>query len=406
MQAHHSKQGIVLFAVLTTVAALALLAGTISILAVTDIRMAARFKRTVDALYSADAGSQYVKACIQAELRAGTLGLDRNVETVCYTAPTGMTFDTVNQLRRTADTNVFFFQVTGRAHDARCDVEVAFKRGSVFDLGLFGDEEVDTKAFGGIYVYDSGETPAPTPADSIGGATLASNGDFLTYQDTYIDGSFDLGADPSGTPARWRETPSGGSIITGEPAIPVDRIDPDPLGAQGGDLANDFLFYSVGSNNNNANAVPPISAPQNRVLLNNGSSMLLPSGNYYVSEITIRNGARLDVDTTSGPVNIYLTGKLEAKEGSIINVTGLPPDLRIYSNSDDPINIKHEGAFSGLIYAPYAYIGIRNTGDFYGVAWGRSLETKNSGEIYIDISLRNAFPNNKVKLLSWKELRD
>jgi hypothetical protein len=406
MQRHNSKQGVILFAVLTTIAALALLAGTISIIAATDIRMTAHFKRTLDALYSADAGSQYVKACIQADLRAGTIGLDRDIETVCYTAPTGMTFDTVSQLIRTPDTNVFFFQVTGRALNARCDVEVTFRRGSVFGLGLFGDEEVDTKAFGSIYIYDSGETPNPTSADSIGGGTLGSNGDFLTYQQTYIDGSFTLGADSAGNPATWRETAPDGSIITGEPAIPVDRIEPDPLGAQGGVLANTFLYYSVGSNNNNTNAVPPISEPLNRIRLGNGDSLLLTSGNYYVSEITLLNGARLDIDTTSGPVNIYLTGQLESKAGSIINVSGLPPDLRIYSNSDAPINIKHQGAFSGLIYAPYAYIGIRNSGDFYGVAWGRSLETKNTGEVYIDIALRNAFPSDEVKLLSWKELRN
>jgi hypothetical protein len=406
MQANESKRGIVLFAVLTAIAALALLAATISTIAVTDIRMAARFKRTADALYSADAGSQYVKARIQAALTAGTLGLDRAVESVHYAPPSGEEFDTVRTITRTADTNVFFFQVTGHGLNSRCDVEVTFRRGSVFDLGLFGDEQVDTKAYGNIFVYNSNHTPNPAPEDSIGGGTLASNGDFLTYQDTYIDGSFQLGTDAVGTPATWRETPTGGSTITGEPAVQTDRIDPDPLGVVGGDMANEFLFYSVDSNNNNTNAQPPISSPQNRINLNNGQAMVLPSGSYYISDIIVRNGATLDIDASSGPVNIYLTGQLEAKEGSIINITGQPTGLRIYSNSTAPINVKHSGSFSGLIYAPYAYVGIRNNGDYYGVAWARSLETKNSGEIFIDIALRNEYPDNTIQLLSWKEMRN
>ena len=252
------SSGIVLMAVLLIIFALAVLAATISVMAVTDIKMTAHFKRATEALYEADAAVQYVTAAIQNDLRSGSLALAGTKENVNYTAPNGMFFDPVTQLVPTADTNAYFFAVTGYADKARVTIETVFRRASTFDLGLFGDTELDTKAYGNVYTYDSRLVSNPQPEDSLGGGKIASNGDFLSHQDTFIDGSFQLGEDTMGTEASWRETPEGGSIITGEPAVQTDRVDPDPLGAIGGDLAADFAYYSESTNNDNSTATGPV----------------------------------------------------------------------------------------------------------------------------------------------------
>lgn len=399
------ESGIVLMAVLLIIFALAVLAATISVMAVTDIKMTVHFKRATEALYEADAAVQYVKAAIQKDLRSGSLALAGTKENVNYTAPNGMFFDPVTELVPTADTNAYFFTVTGYSDKARVSIETVFRRGSTFDLGLFGDSQLDTKAYGNVYTYDSRLVSNPQPEDSLGGGQIASNGEFISHQDTFIDGSIQLGEDTMGNDGEWSEMPEGGSIITGEPAVQTDRIDPDPLGAIGGDLANDFAYYAVTTNNNNSSANPTITNPK-KVWIKNAETMTLTSGNYYIHDLILFNGATLNIDSSSGPINIYITGQMEAKEGSMINISGEPPDLNIFSNSDEKVILKNGGDFKGLVYAPYASIQILNSADFYGIAWGGDVEIKNSGDVYIDIALMQTYLSNVVQLLTWKERRE
>jgi hypothetical protein len=408
------SSGIVLMAVMIIIFALAVLAATISVMAVTDIKMTAHFKRATEALYEADAAVQYVKVQIESDLQSGSLILDSAVENVNYSAPDGMFFDKVTQLVQTADTNAYFFAVTGYSDKARVTIETVFRRASTFELGLFGDTELDTKAYGNVYTYDSTVVSHPVPEDSLGGGRIASNGDFLSHQDTFIDGSFQLGEDTMGIEGSWRETPEGGSLITGEPAVQTDRIDPDPLGAIGGKLADDF--DSVEANNNNADVEPPITVPKYDVILstNKTHTMTLTAGNYYIHDLTLRANTTLNI---IGQVNIYLTGSMEAKSGSTIN-TGSPTNLSIFSNGGDRIRkrdgyvhgesiiLKNDGDFKGLVYAPYSFIQVMNDADFYGIAWGREVEIKNSGDVYIDIALMQTYLSNVVKLLTWKERRE
>jgi len=400
------ERGIVLVVVVLMFSALALLAGLVFVVATTDLRITAHFKRAADALYAAEAGVRYVCMRIEQELAAGTLTLTNPVETVNYAAPTGLTFETVTELSRIFPTDHYYFRTVGRALHSKNTLEATFRRASVFEMALFGDDSVDLKAYGNIYTFDSAVTPNPTSSDSCGGALVGSNGELATGQDTYIDGSFVLGEDAAGTPGSWKETPQGGSIISGEPAVPSEWIDPDPLGAIGGALAQEFIYYSVATSNDNWSAAPAITPPQNSIRLGNGETMTLSYGNYYVSEIVLNNGAQLDIDSASGPVKIYLTGKLEAKTGSTINFNGLAANFSIFSNSTAPVTLKHNGSFRGLLYAPYADVTIMNTADLYGIVRGKTLSVKNSGDIYLDVSLMRKYPSNQILLLAWKDVRE
>ncbi len=405
-------RGVVLFAVMSTIAALGILAGTLAVLALTDVRIAAQFLRGISAFYAADAGVNCVKARIQADLAAGTLALSGPSVNVNYTAPPGYVFDPVQTLTRTSDTNCYLFRVTGRTATSRDTIEVVFRRASVFEIGVFGDEAIDGKNSGAIYTYDSARTTTPTPADSSGGGVVGSNGDgnsasadLRTYQNTYIDGTFLLGQSVSGTSATWGETPAGGSTVSGGAPVPSDRTDPDPLGAVSGSLAADFTYYSVAGHNSNGSVSPAIKPPNYDVTIKNKDIITLATGNYYIRNLTIMEGGTLQIVPSSGPVNIYLTGQFEAKNSSTINFTGNPPDLNIYSNSSSPIILKNSGAFRGTVYAPLADVQVNNGGDFCGVIWGKTLNIKNSGAVYIDTAAMRNHLSNRILLVSWKELR-
>lgn len=397
------RRGIILFAVLALFAALSLLAATIYAYAVADLQMAGHLKRETEALMRADEGAQYVKTRIDAQLLAGTLALDgAAVKSVSYTAPAGMGFDPVTALTQIGQTRRFVYRVTGRSDPAQATVEVTIRQKYAFEMGLFGDTMIDTKAYGNVYIYDSRLIHDPSAADSIGGALVGTNERVWTHQDTYIDGSLAMGESTAGADAIWTETPSGGSEIAGGAPTGTDRVDPDPLGAIGGDLA--AVFTAVAKTNNNNAAVPAITG--NRINLKNGETMTLTAGDYYLASITLNNGSTLTIDSSSGPVNMYLTGSLEAKEGSAINEAGNPTDLSIFSNSAGKVVLKNNGDFRGLIYAPYADVQINNKADFYGAVWGKSVQVMNGGDVYIDAALLEKYPVKACTILSWKDIRD
>jgi hypothetical protein len=380
-------------------AALAIVGGTIFVMTQTDLQITANYKRSIEAFQQADAGVQYVKDQINKDLQSGAITLLNPVETVNYTPPSGYTFDPVTQLAQTGNTNAYVFEVVGRSGESEGTIEAVVHRRPITEYGVFGDLQVDLKSFANVYSYDSRRVTNPGSGDSTGQADTASNEEYITNMGTLIDGSLVLGEDLAGAVAEWKST--GTPTITGYEGEETDRIDPDPLGAVGGDLAADFT--AAQSSNDNGSASPPITG--NKINLGNGEAITLPSGDYYLTDVILKNGATMEIDASAGPVNLYLSGRFEAKEGSTINSNGKPTEFNMFSNSNQDIIIKHDGDFKGYVYAPDAFVEVKNSADFYGVVWGEEVALKNGGDVYIDIALLESRWSDSVYLVSWKEVR-
>ena len=272
--------------------------------------------------------------------------------------------------------------------------------------GLFGNTLVEVKNSGQVKSYNS--TTDPNPSSSTGEGDICSNEQVTLRNSAYVDGNVVIGKDASGNQGTY--TTQGTPTVTGNAPVNVDRVNPDPFGAIGGTLATAFTTYSA--SNDNGLAVPPISG--NVISLSSGgggggggrgrggggggggtSAMTLVGkeggANYYVTGITLNNSCILNIDATNGPVNIYLAGKLEAKNGSQINVTGNPPDFIIYCNYSSQhteINLKNSSDFKGAVYAPYGDILVHNSGTAYGMFWGKTIDIRNSGVVWFDTALR------------------
>ena len=134
--------------------------------------------------------------------------------------------------------------------------------------------------------------------------------------------------------------------------------------------------------------------------------MTLAAGDYYVNGITLKNGATLIIDASSGPVNLYLEGGAEAKNGSSVNILGQPTDFSLFSNGTDSIILKNNGTFKGMIYAPYAFVQVMNSADMYGLVWADYAELKNSGDVYIDEAISEQYMSDTVSLAYWKLVRN
>ena len=185
-------------------------------------------------------------------------------------------------------------------------------------------------------------------------------------------------------------------------------MNPDPLGALGGDLAADIATFS--SDNNNTFSGNEINLAQGN------KSLTLMAGNYYLVSVNLNNKTTLTIDTSDGPVNLYLVGPFTAQSGSTINYTSftsvVPKDFTIFSNSDQPITLLQDGRFKGTVYAPYARVEMNNRAGqlsapiAYGLIWGKSVILGDAGIFYFDTALKDEFLSTDVSLVSWKESRN
>jgi len=405
-----NENGMVMAVILMLVAVLVIL-GTTGILTVTtDMKISANYRENARAFYDAEAGINAVLAKInEGSFTWPATGNSQAVSVACPAdfkfngcAGSGTTSVTVTNV----DGTYYKFQVTGYGYNnAVKTIEVRFKRKPAFDFGLFADGAVDLKASGQVYSYNSTITPNPTTTDSLGNGDVGSNTSITGKNNTLVDGDVGRGGKYVGGVFQSATYTPGGATVNGSAEELGVRVDPDPLGAVGGELATKFTTYST-ANDNTLTGVSGVSGTV--ISAGNADVVTLvgkPGGaNYYISSLTLNNGATLNVNTTNGPVNIYLTGALEAKNGSAINVTGSTLDFSIFSNSTQDIVFKHGSAFKGVVYAPYAPIEMKNSADTYGLIWGGSIDIKNSGQFYFDEALNNKFTSKRVAVVSWQDV--
>lgn len=395
-----SRDGGVLFIAMTALAALAAIASTAYLVTRMDLEISGMYKDSGVAFNYADGGVHYVESQLEASLAAGTLNWGASNITVNITAPPGILFRPVKKLTQLADPKAYRFTVRSEFRGAEATIDAVIARRPLMSYGLFGETLVSTKNSGSIFSYYSEDVPNPMPGDSTGTADLASNVEVITQTDTFIDGTLALGADTSGNPATWFEE-SSPTIVTGDAGLQVDRIDPDPLGAVGGRLAAEIAAARI--SNDNAGAAPPIASPPYEIDLRMGDTMTLPSGTYYLEDISVGSGGVLSIDGSAGPVRIYLSGggDINLGNGSTILV-GLPTDLFILSDAPGRMILKNGASLSATIYAPLASVEVKNSGQFYGAVWADSVDVKNSGEFYIDHSAWAGFLSTNIYLASWR----
>ena len=418
-----NEKGFVLPIGLIFLAIIALLGTTAVIVTTTDLKIGSNYKSSAQAFYDADAGAQYVLKKLAIDLddsNSATVDLTASPGSpisLSYSTPGGFSF-TVPTVLTQLGSDQYSFEVTGHGpNNSEAVIKVVFsaERKSLFEYGLFTDGLMDLKSDAKIYSYDSRDTPDPDPASfpgaSTGEADIGSNTEISTKMATYIDGDLALGADSSDVDAIWTDT--GTATITGTTGK-VGRVDPDPLGANdsSSELYDKFIDILTNNDNGAAGDGSPLEGATT-IDLGNGDTLTLTAGDYYITDIILRNGSTLEIDATSGPVNIYLSGtldaeegELESKNGSALNNLSQPTDFSIFSNSSEDITFNHSTSFKGMIYAPNAHVELKNSAGVYGLIWGNTVTMHNSGEFYFDEAIKDKYlssNNYTIDVLSWKD---
>lgn len=455
-----NENGAALVIGLMFIAILGMLGTTGYVMTSTDLQIGGNYKASVMALNDSEAGIYYAIGKIEEGLKAWPRTFTLPTSTVpsspllsSLTVPTGFgfTYQTTGTspvfdiTEVSTDPDIYKFTVNGTGpQNSSAVLEVECERLPAIRFGAFGDKKLDLGNTAAVYSYSHATTPSPTPADSTGEGDAGSNESVILRNNSIVDGDVALGEDATDTDGTLTDQ---GGVVSGTNGQDIPRVTPDPLGVVGGEYAANFTTYSV----TNDNASHAVVAPGSTITTTGASLTIGPNetltlkgqaggSNFYWHDLTVKSDF-LYIDTTNGPVNIYVTGTFDAKSGSqVINTTdascstngatpatsscaccdtatptpnntctrGAPGDFAIFANSTtstDKVSIGNSVEFSGLIYAPYILARMDNSADIYGAIMAGELEIVNSVSIYFDTDMQDEMASNDLAIVSWRDNR-
>lgn len=257
-----------------------------------------------------------------------------------------------------------------------------------FLYALFGDSSVDMRnsALTDSYNSDSG-----TYAQTV----LFEEGDVGSNGDIFIHNSSDLGGDVA-TSKEGSLSVHPGSTIAGDTTSRASRQEVPPV--------PDEVFAQAESSNNNATGISgTFTYNPTTYEFSSTGTVTLESGVYYFSSIILKNNASLEV-APGAEVTIYVTGDIELKNSSQVNVDGSPASLQFYSQGD--IVLKNSGDIYATFYSPEGFGDLRNSGDFYGSIVAEDVLVHNSAGFHYDRRLSDIVnPGSRgMKVVAWREL--
>jgi hypothetical protein len=414
MEIFDDDRGVVLFTAMMFVLIMSILGAVAYVITANDSAISVNLEVSRKAFYSADAGARFALASIQKGLKANTMTLPETDGAVASLSSCRLSSDPdITDIRfeylpagapvltRIAENE---YQFTARGYgskNADADIRVTFKNRSALKFGAFGDKGFTAPAFSNFYTYDSTVTLIPGGDDGTNSCDIASNQSVNLSDNTEVHGHIGIGSNgtmnavynPSGSPEP--QIHGGGDAVR-----VVGRVEPDPLGVSGGVYAQKFNDCRIFSDNG---VIP------SDLTLETGQAVTLsgkPGGaRYYFTKIELKNGAAMTIDTSAGPVHIYMSGELNGKNGTITHDGGDPKKFAIFSDTADPVSLSNASAFYGVIYAPYADLEIYNHATLYGAILAGTVEVKNSGNFYFDRALKDKYLTQDVILSSWYDVR-
>ena len=376
--------------------------GVLSFLAITvytllnaDLKMSKNHNGATQSMYQAEAAVALAKRAIELELERQT-PLEEMIGEISITPPEGFTFDPVFSFQEVCPGKRYAFSVTGRSGLSETSLKVLVEQKQALPAGVFGVSAIAMSPNGDAYSFDSRTLNSPSRGDSTGEAVIGSNGHIELGTTTDLDGQILVGSDISETPASCVGCADAFLNYGGYQT-------PDPLGVGVGDLADIFIPLATDNSNGNESLIRP---DDNQLIVPHAETAALTAGDYFLEGILLESGSNLRIDTTFGPVEIFLSGRLLAADGSQIHFDGSASDFRIYSNSDKSIQLANQNDFRGHIYAPYASVSILNKGSFAGGVWARDVTMTPDGDVFIDTALNEKFISNQLEIVGWKEVRN
>lgn len=228
--------------------------------------------------------------------------------------------------------------------------------------------------------------PLPFVGFNNTGGDIVTNGTALLAGTTTIGGNLSAYAS------------NNGAALIGPKATILQNVVTN--GTAQGTLINIKGTYSPYAEAPNANFPPvptaPASATRTSINLSGSENMTLASGDYIVQSISISGNAQLHIDSSGGPVNVYVNGA-GSSAGITIGGNGVsnlsrPTAFRIWYPGSGIVQIGGNGLFSGTLYAPNAPVKFNGNGAIYGGVVGSTLQIIGNPQLHYDNALQTEGP--------------
>lgn len=289
-----------------------------------------------------------------------------------FTLPTGAEAAAPNAARVVGarpGISLFFARIF---HETQADVQrdAIAVYGSGRCAGIWGLESID--AGGNI------QTDSYIASDgAYGPGNTYLNGDICSQGDIDLDGSVTIGGDAMygdgyGIDISGNAYTVNGVIAEHNTSVVVPTID------------------MVAASNNNDNATIGLTDVRNRdpfdgtqwdlIGVTGQDTLTLNGGTYYLTSAVIEGGAQIVV---TAPTIFYIDGPATFKGGGIINATGNPANLVIYSTGAT-MEIAGGADFYGVIIAPTTTVTFTGSSDIYGTIMAGILQLPGDSFLHID----------------------
>jgi len=380
----NSERGSALLIALMLIAMLTLI-GVLSIEnSTTDVELSYNCVNADRAFYVAEAGAKQAYALIQADptWRAGynneSFGNGQFTVTIVDSSTNAALVDSV------------VITSTGRVLEAEAAVELTLTPNQIspFGYAMFAEDAVDIRNSMNTDSYNSDSGSYALTRDTVAG-DIGSNGTIQVYNGALIAGNVST-SDPGALDIKDIDDILGDTTST----APEQHLPLVP--------AEDWVFAEA--NNDNLTGISGTYSydPVTDAFQSTGN-VILSSGVYYFSDIILKNSAQLSL-APGAEVTIYVTGDIELKNSSAVNIGGAPSDLLILSQGD--IVLKNSGDIFAAFYAPEGNADLRNSGEFYGSIVATDIIAHNSARFHYDRQLGSIKWNSddEMKPVAWREL--
>jgi len=284
-------------------------------------------------------------------------------------------------------------------------VSVMLSSESIFEDGIFAEEEIDVSGHVSISAYDSSTgSPRQGEADISTNNTQHASID-LNGSAINIDGSLVAGPGADLSP-NGSITISGHPTITGNPireALPKER-DMSPVTLPTGLLQMTFSGTSLlPGDYSNAGT---LTIRNNDIILTGAEG----GAEYIFDGINATSRGKLKIDSSNGPVKIYLTDSSFFSGRSGIEImndgpAGIPRtgDVQIFATSDvEEIKLRGNSELYCAIYAPNSTFDMAGNSDFFGSVVVGAAQVRGHTNFKYDVSLRNMPGLGAVSVKSWQ----
>jgi len=275
------------------------------------------------------------------------------------------------------------------AGSAKVVIEAEFRRESLFNCAACGKDSVSISGGATTDSYDS-------RTGAYGGSNVGSDGDVGSNGTVTLTGT---GAIVHGdASALSTVTATGGALVDGTTTNLKAPIEFPPISHPCGSP----YTYSSGS------GISPVGSynSSNGQLRGTGSTGIeLASGTYCFSSVDLAGQSTLAVQAGS-TVKIYLTADSNFTGGGVVNNTGLPENLEIYSlfsSSSQGISVSGGSQVGMAIYAPDCRVALSGGSNYYGSIVGKSVDISGGTAFHYDKRLEDNV-DGEIGMVSWRQV--